>query len=866
MDQEYRQHIAGSPYLEEGIGSRLKARASNAISAGQAAMGQQMDSPQQAKLKSLWEGFIASLKRLLADVNDQVSPLIQHRQANYVDPQTGEVSSPVTVQQKDMLDSLNDLYRMVEPNRPMVKVPRRYDYSSNLSQSGVNQGTGDATASYPLSQIKKKPVETPATKASLKEVIGESAWDALKRAFSKGGASLTKAIVSRDPNKILNAYKKAISDIYSEFVKDASKVGIPASMVPVMTKRLYHPQKYKDVMDKIESVMEKPDLGIPDASKGQINQPQAGQPAPSPEQGTQTTQQQPQAGQPTTAQPTGQGPEQGAMEPSDQGALGDQPHNVQLIVSNEDYARIVNKVIELLISAVKSDERSAAFFEYPVQSYSQWGVNPNIYHQQQKLKKADGQIEEAATQQPEDTGIKPHVSPKKVHRTKEELPNQFLYNIGGKKDKYANFSVDATPIDPGQAYLTLSDGTKVKVQAIWNNKGRQVDIVAKVTYPNGRIDQQVVLRFFDDQGNSKTETGKKFGIETLLSQADPKSVEKIKSAEAKAPNEVANIYKLSNGPSSPLGRAVFASVYRKAMEHKGVQEESSLKVLADGSVEDEKGNKMTKSDIASIIWGEDKTEAKSLTDRLNAVGYFEANPKMKAMNSFPAVKESILALQAYEYGNKSEMMAKVAFAKALDHFENPNDIKPELIVKLALNPNDPVTKFIGHGQKTTPKPASTSTPNPAKTTEPEPAKNGEPATAGPAPTPEPEATATPQGKTPEDQLSSVNAGLKEIGVDGLESPQQLKRFFNMKGAWNTKVKNKAQATEKQAYSKLVLGKKPDASQKKLWARLVAKAKEAPKEKKPKAENPQKPQPRGFTAQGPTVAERFVNPFQKANFL
>jgi hypothetical protein len=253
MDQDYRNNIAGSPYLEEGVGARLKSRAANAISAGQSVRGQRLDNPQNAdaRLTSLWNGFIIHLTKLLADVDKNVSPLIQNRQANKVDPDTGGISSPVTNEQKELLHTFRDLYSIIKP--VSVQLARtsnpEQDPTKLNKKMDVFGGKFQSPNIYP-----------PTSK--LKEVIGESAWDALKRGVSKGGVALTKALVSRDPNKILNAYKKVIQDLYNTFIQDAAKVtGYSKDMIFKMIRGIYPPNKHRDILNKIEQVKEMPYIG-----------------------------------------------------------------------------------------------------------------------------------------------------------------------------------------------------------------------------------------------------------------------------------------------------------------------------------------------------------------------------------------------------------------------------------------------------------------------------------------------------------------------------------------------------------------------------------------------------------------------------
>jgi hypothetical protein len=668
MDYEYRQFIAGSPFIEEGVASRLKSNAASAIAMGESTM---LESPLQAKIKSLWEGVLSSLEKLLADATRRAIPAIRQSQARKVNPRSGRTYSPITPQQEKLMSAIDDLYKTIRPPLASLQAPRAYG-DPTISTGPINYGIN-----Y------DRPRSTQSTK--LTELMKEA-------------SGVDIAFKSGDANKILNAYKKAISDILKEFKNSVMKLGVQGNMVSIETKKIHPPYKYKNVLDRAEKIVTMPDLGIPSASGAATQEPmqQPPQQVPQPQAAAAAD---PNVPQPPPPQPTPPTAHSATPAPPQQsGNTGssstdpqfEQSESDKLNVSDEDYARIVDKVIQIIISTIRSDDRSKPFFELDWNTLSRRNLDPNTeWKRQRKEDNAakQGSVTEADAAQPaKDPAYveKPQVSVKKTHQTKEEIPHQFLYNVGSKKTKYANWSLEVVPPNPSVSALTLSNGTQVDVKVIWSNRGGLTDLIAKVQFPGGKTEKQTVLRYYGDQANPKVETGKKFSVDTLLRQADPTGLQKINSARQKSSQAVTSIYNSASG-NNLLLRSLFAVVYRKAMEHKGIEEETPLTVKDDGSVEDENGEKITKSQIAAIIWGNDKNKAKELITRLTDAGYFEAFPKMKSTDSFPAAKDAFLALRALGHTvPDATYFSKIAFINLMNSVEDPDSITTEQVVQTAL--------------------------------------------------------------------------------------------------------------------------------------------------------------------------------------
>ena len=321
MDKEYRDNIVGSPYLDEGIGQQLKAKTASAISAGQATLGHQLDNPLHAKIKPHWETFMSQLLRILKDVRDQIEPLIRNRQAQTVDPETGKTSSPVTPEQDELLTSMLNLLNSIVPSK----------YLANTLSTGRPEST-----------------------YSLGNVVKESLWDAARRDMD-----LNKIIAGRNPTKILNAFKNKILSLYEQFLMGASKsTRIPKESIAKITKGIYPPTKYHDILNKIESIKNTPDLVETHGGTPAATSPAAVTP-PAPAAG---------AGAKTPAALAGSGP-------SPSGAAGEVKSSGSIASNKNDIAAIILKVIKIIIDTVKSDISHAAPFVGPEQAPfpTKWG-------------------------------------------------------------------------------------------------------------------------------------------------------------------------------------------------------------------------------------------------------------------------------------------------------------------------------------------------------------------------------------------------------------------------------------------------------------------------------------------------------------
>src|SRR5271169_615658 len=114
MDYEYLQNMMGSPYVQEGAFSRLKAKGAQAMGALGTMAGEPIQNPTETKVRSLWEGFMSSLKKVMKDW-EGVSDNSFDKQVSLDDRQQ---------QVKYDLDGLAKLLKPVGPQNSSVRNQR----------------------------------------------------------------------------------------------------------------------------------------------------------------------------------------------------------------------------------------------------------------------------------------------------------------------------------------------------------------------------------------------------------------------------------------------------------------------------------------------------------------------------------------------------------------------------------------------------------------------------------------------------------------------------------------------------------------------------------------------------------------------
>src|SRR6185503_784751 len=209
--------------------------------------------------------------------------------------------------------------------------------------------------------------------------------------------------------------------------------------------------------------------------------------------------------------------------------------------SNNDFARIVERVIDIIIDTVKWDSDRAEIFlsDDPTKQRSlptNW-EQPSITKDVTEARTPD-------TDEGDEPNRKPSSQSNLVDKEKSdadddepEMPGEFLYNFHSKYDKQRNFSIEMEPSNNKLKLVNIENASTLKkIDVIWNNKQHENNIYVKhvnvriekipddkgtiqdVPTPlPGRIPENVLIfRFWDDQVNLRNPQSKNFNIGLLL--------------------------------------------------------------------------------------------------------------------------------------------------------------------------------------------------------------------------------------------------------------------------------------------------------------------------------------------------------------
>lgn len=600
MDKDYLQNIAGSPHIDEGLGSRILSHGSSGAKRIAAMTGGPFSDLNYTKIESLFNRFIKKITKVLSDFADG-----EHSIANRLE----QMHSQITPEQKAIIRDLRGLYDLIVP-------------------------------SYLRQHQLKYSVLTP-ERNSLSNLS-----DMLKEGIFSREMSLNTALQTNDPTKILNAYVAYLKKEFSIFLQDAIKVtGAPKDYVKRVVGNLN--QKWMPILSKIEKISGTPPV---------ISQGKSSQTVPSSQSVAVNTLAQPQSQQTTP-------------KSSEQ-------------ASKNDFASIVERVIDVIVETVKSDtDRAEKFFAH--QQPTDWET-PVV-------------TKEATIETPNTEDVSEEDPSADANTTEDDegKSSEFLYNFHSKYDKQRNFAIDVEPLNSKLKYIKLSGGNgKTKeLNVIWSNKQHENEIYVKHTTvqiqdkevggelvtPLDKTEQVLIFRFWDDQVNPRRPQSKDFSVVKLLEQANPAAANLFSSAE---PNIISRIEK----KTEQLSRALYATTYRKAMEFK--RKLISLSFDEQGNLFRHKKNgtkePITKAQLASYLDSKDPKERERWKTSLERIHYFEKFPeilpkKSVTIDEIPAALDAVKALQSL--GHKS-IPAMKAVQAAVD--ELGESASSEQYIKFAL--------------------------------------------------------------------------------------------------------------------------------------------------------------------------------------
>lgn len=175
MDKEYLENIAGSSYINEGLGDKLMAKSRSGFQRFSSLAGGQMSDLNYTKIESLYKVFNSKIEKLLrpfAEGNNSVSNRIKTMR-----PTPGPEVIKTT-------NDLIDLYRTIVP--------------------------------VPLTSPSIGKVNTTTSQSNLSGIVKEN--------FFSNEIAVNSAIQSNNPTKIVDTYKNIIKKEYSNFLNDSKKL------------------------------------------------------------------------------------------------------------------------------------------------------------------------------------------------------------------------------------------------------------------------------------------------------------------------------------------------------------------------------------------------------------------------------------------------------------------------------------------------------------------------------------------------------------------------------------------------------------------------------------------------------------------
>lgn len=611
MDYEYLQNVMGSPYVNEGAFGQLKAKTAQAMGAAGTMAGHQIQNPTETKLRSLWEGFMSSLKKAMKDWESQVAPMFDEQ-------------VPLNEKQKQAKDALDTLARLLSSTVPQ-KIGTAPD---DAADPGVRTQRRN-----PDTFVKGSAYNRSTTSPSkLTELIDEGFWDAAKRDIG-----LNKSLGSNDPSTILDSYKNHVISIFQGFMKDAVKMTkMTAQQIYGMLAKMQPSKQGWQAAGNMQKTVEQLKVlqGLGDI-KGQGAPPMipgAGVPPVIPQQQPPTPPQQPTtAGQlpPTAGQPpptAGQPPEQTSQKPSQQPS--GQESGTQGVSGGEEkiqpkeYPYIILHAIRIINDAVTSDiSHVGKFFSEP--------QLPTDFTGASLTKESIGWLLKEIHSDPKP---KTGTTQDGTQKSEPEVPGEFLYNFHSKFSKFPgqNFSINVKPV---KLTADVPELPGVKIEVLWNC-AKELNRIYVIAEKNGKKSAPLmIMQFYDhhvasEAGATKPGTNQ-FSIEKLVQSSDPNTASKL----AGTPPQILDAIKKEG---SILQRALMATTYRKSMEFKSKYGKNIIPIKWDeatGAVtyQDEKSKQwvtIDKTAVKNKLKG-DYEDAKRWSDSLEHYGYFDKFEGMK---------------------------------------------------------------------------------------------------------------------------------------------------------------------------------------------------------------------------------------------
>lgn len=432
----------------------------------------------------------------------------------------------------------------------------------------------------------------------------------------EGYVTQTLAGGSGNPaENIISVYRNDIIRAFNKFVGDAMKVtGTNKDYVLKIVSDM--DRKWATILNKVKQVSSPKTL--PDTAMAAGATPTGKDIGPDP---TQPPSQVPPTIPPPSTPKTPTGGTGGeAGTPSFGGKISPQAN---------DQVKVMNKIVDIIIDTVQSDPNSQKFMSKDVELPSDWEAPP--------LTKKTNEAEE-----PEQS----------MGSDKEEggddfvdVPGEFLYNFHGRWRKRHSFAIEMKPSKNVDPNVTLSNGKTKNLKVIWSCQQHNNEIyvksmdVTKQTTPDGKetvkpaskTSTDLIFSFTDnkveprDKDNQAAASGN--FAKVIWKIAYPMDDDFFAKADPKLVNELTS-------KSNALFRALYAVVYRKAMEFKPKKSLSNLFPLEmsdDGSkvilnLGQGKSANLSFKEIEHHLKDHGDPQHETWVQSLNAIGFFDKHP------------------------------------------------------------------------------------------------------------------------------------------------------------------------------------------------------------------------------------------------
>ena len=320
----------------------------------------------------------------------------------------------------------------------------------------------------------------------------------------------------------------------------------------------------------------------------------------------------------------------------------------------DSLAEIVERVVEIMIDAVSSDERSEDWMKKPLPT--DWDQPPMT-----KDEPAQGH-DQTAFEEPESPETPPTEEPKSVNEAsdkkssgehapeEEEYKGEFLYNFHSKANKYpgGSFNIEVKPSNTSLSTIKLSNGKTKELVVLWAVKTKTENNIyvkhktvteVKTSEPSEKpsptpaaepsadysIEEAAdsnqwevthLFKFWDHQANPRTPNNK-FDVNTLIAQAHPSKGNVLNGANPQILEKI-------NSLTEPFLRSCYATTSRKHMEFspKGLNIRMSdtgrvFHIKRDGHHEE-----ITDDAISLHVKSKNINERKKWIEALQKIGWF----------------------------------------------------------------------------------------------------------------------------------------------------------------------------------------------------------------------------------------------------